>query len=74
MCIRDSSETSTMSSVSAVMIEKLHTDEKIRHMATARIITPSIEVPGELLIGESCLYFVPSSEGSMPEVCTTYSH
>lgn len=62
------SETSTLSSVSAVMIEKLHTDEKIRHMATARIITPSSEVPGELLIGESCLYFVPSSESSMPEL------
>lgn len=27
-------------------------------MASARVITPAHEVPGELLVGESSLYFV----------------
>ncbi|XP_054259566.1 lysosomal-trafficking regulator isoform X2 [Macrosteles quadrilineatus] len=55
-------------SMSAVLIERLHTDEKIRHMASARIVTPALEHPGELLIGETCLYFVPSTEPSKLDV------
>ncbi|XP_068085277.1 lysosomal-trafficking regulator [Anabrus simplex] len=51
-------EKDNQSSVSTVLIERLHTNEKIQHMCTARVITPANEVPGELLIGESCLYFV----------------
>ncbi|GFG30500.1 hypothetical protein Cfor_08123, partial [Coptotermes formosanus] len=47
------------SSTSSVLIERLNTNEKIQHMCTAKVITPANEVPGELLIGESCLYFVP---------------
>ncbi|XP_047002591.1 lysosomal-trafficking regulator [Schistocerca americana] len=50
--------------VSTVMIERLHTNEKIRHMTTARIVTPAREVPGEVLIGESCMYFVADSDCS----------
>ncbi|XP_069691772.1 lysosomal-trafficking regulator isoform X2 [Periplaneta americana] len=46
------------SSTSSVLIERLHTNEKIQHMCAAKVITPANEVPGELLIGESCLYFV----------------
>lgn len=57
-----------VSSMSALLIEKLHTDKKIRHMVTAQVVTPAQSVPGELLIGETCLYFVPSSEGTMKEL------
>uniref|UniRef100_A0A1B6DVR8 Lysosomal-trafficking regulator n=1 Tax=Clastoptera arizonana TaxID=38151 RepID=A0A1B6DVR8_9HEMI len=63
-----SSEGNAVTSMSAMMIERLHLDEKIRHMAAAKIITPAYEVPGELLIGESCLYFVPSNEYLKAEV------
>lgn len=45
-------------STSSVLIERLHTNEKIRHMTTARIVTPAHDLPGELLIGETCIYFV----------------
>nr|CAD7196152.1 unnamed protein product [Timema douglasi] len=51
-------EQDKQSSTSSVLIERLHTNEKIQHMCTARVVTPANEVPGELLIGESCLYFV----------------
>ncbi|GLH06434.1 Neurobeachin [Gryllus bimaculatus] len=51
-------EQDKQSSTSTVLIERLHTNEKIQHMCPARVITPANEVPGELLIGESCLYFV----------------
>nr|CAD7400993.1 unnamed protein product [Timema cristinae] len=51
-------EQDKLSSTSSVLIERLHTNEKIQHMCTARVVTPANEVPGELLIGESCLYFV----------------
>ncbi|XP_039285549.1 lysosomal-trafficking regulator [Nilaparvata lugens] len=61
------SEGRAISSMSAFLIEKLHTDQKIRHMATARVITPALEVPGELLIGESCVYFIPSCKGERSE-------
>ncbi|KAK3927653.1 Lysosomal-trafficking regulator [Frankliniella fusca] len=50
--------TSNSSSISSVMIDRLHTNETIQYMCTAQIITPACEISGELLIGESCLYFV----------------
>jgi len=43
---------------SAVVIERLHCNEKIRTMSAAKIITLAHEVPGELLLGDSSLYFV----------------
>lgn len=43
---------------SAVVIERLHSNEKIKAMAPARVVTPAHEIPGELLVGESSLYFV----------------
>jgi predicted solute-binding protein len=61
------------SSTSSVLIERLHTNEKIQHMCTAKVITPANEVPGELLIGESCLYFVADDsmlETDLAEVCS----
>lgn len=51
-------------STAAVLIERLHMDEKIRHMASARIVTPAHEILGELLVGETSLYFVPNSDYS----------
>jgi len=42
-------------------------------MCTAKVITPANEVPGELLIGESCLYFVADDsmlETDLTEVCS----
>ncbi|XP_034250095.1 lysosomal-trafficking regulator isoform X2 [Thrips palmi] len=53
---RDPNASST--STSSVMIDRLHTNEKIQFMCAAHIITPACEIPGELLIGESSLYFV----------------
>ncbi|XP_024939057.1 lysosomal-trafficking regulator isoform X2 [Cephus cinctus] len=41
------------------LIERLHTTERIRKMSQARVVTPGAELPGEVLIGETCLYFVP---------------
>ncbi|XP_011300955.1 lysosomal-trafficking regulator isoform X2 [Fopius arisanus] len=41
------------------LIERLHTSERIRKMSQARVVTPHAELPGEALIGETCLYFVP---------------
>ncbi|CAB3359283.1 Hypothetical predicted protein [Cloeon dipterum] len=43
---------------SSVLIERLHTNEKIKYMTTVKVITPTQEVSGEILVGETCLYFV----------------
>lgn len=51
-------------STADVLKERLHTDEKIRHMVSAQIVTLDKNFPGELLIGETSLYFVPNSEPS----------
>jgi hypothetical protein len=42
-------------------------------MCPAKVITPATEVPGEMLIGESCLYFVADVsmlETDLAEVCS----
>ncbi|KAL0267522.1 UNVERIFIED_CONTAM: hypothetical protein PYX00_009770 [Menopon gallinae] len=41
-----------------ILTERLHCNEKIRTMSLAKVVTPSTEIPGELLIGETCIYFV----------------
>ncbi|KZC14096.1 Lysosomal-trafficking regulator, partial [Dufourea novaeangliae] len=41
------------------LIERLHTSERIRKMSQAQVVTPRAELAGEVLIGETCLYFVP---------------
>lgn len=46
------------------LIERLHTTERIRKMSQAKVVTPRAELSGEVLIGETCLYFVPDN----PEV------
>ncbi|XP_046418983.1 lysosomal-trafficking regulator isoform X1 [Neodiprion fabricii] len=46
---------------STTLIEKLHTTERIRKTAQAKVVTPGAELRGEALIGESCLYFVPEN-------------
>jgi lysosomal-trafficking regulator len=43
---------------SSVLIERLHTNEKIRYMTPVHVVTPAQDVSGELLVGETCLYFV----------------
>jgi lysosomal-trafficking regulator len=43
---------------SSVLIERLHTNEKIRYMTPVQVVTPAQEVLGEMLVGETCLYFV----------------
>ncbi|CAB0001658.1 unnamed protein product, partial [Nesidiocoris tenuis] len=52
-------------STSSVLIDRLHYDSKIRHMCKASVISPDDELPGELLIGHCCLYFVPTNMGAM---------
>ncbi|XP_074102061.1 lysosomal-trafficking regulator mauve isoform X2 [Cotesia typhae] len=41
------------------LIERLHTSERIGKMCQVQVVTPQTEIPGEALIGETCLYFVP---------------
>lgn len=55
---------------SAVVIERLHCNEKIRMMAAARVVTPAHEVPGELLLGEFSLYFV-ADDKHLCSVCSS---
>ena len=43
----------------SALIERLHTSERIRKMSQAKVVTPRAELAGEVLIGETCLYFVP---------------
>ncbi|XP_067210662.1 lysosomal-trafficking regulator isoform X3 [Linepithema humile] len=45
----------------AALIERLHTSEKIRKMSQAKVVTPGAELAGEVLIGETCVYFVPDN-------------
>ncbi|XP_046387473.1 lysosomal-trafficking regulator isoform X2 [Ischnura elegans] len=49
---------------SSVLIERLLMDEKIRHNCPACIVAPAVEIPGEILVGESSLYFVADEGGS----------
>lgn len=43
------------------LIERLHTSERIRKMSQAKVVTPRAELAGEVLIGETCLYFIPDN-------------
>ncbi|XP_076766095.1 lysosomal-trafficking regulator mauve isoform X3 [Xylocopa sonorina] len=43
------------------LIERLHTSERIRKMSQVKVVTPRAELAGEVLIGETCLYFVPDN-------------
>ncbi|KAF4527890.1 hypothetical protein B566_EDAN012302 [Ephemera danica] len=52
-------EDTTRCGSSSVLIERLHTNEKVRHMVAAQVVIPEHEISGELLVGETCLYFVP---------------
>lgn len=45
----------------AALIERLHTSEKIRKMSQVKVVTPRAELAGEVLIGETCVYFVPDN-------------
>lgn len=45
----------------STLIERLHTSERIRKMSQAKVVTPRAELAGEVLIGETCLYFVPDN-------------
>ncbi|XP_043669052.1 lysosomal-trafficking regulator isoform X1 [Vespula pensylvanica] len=45
----------------STLIERLHTSERIRKMSQAKVVTPRAELSGEVLIGETCLYFVPDN-------------
>nr|XP_031829347.1 lysosomal-trafficking regulator isoform X2 [Nomia melanderi] len=45
----------------SALIERLHTSERIRKMSQAKVVTPRAELAGEVLIGETCLYFVPDN-------------
>ncbi|KAK0171372.1 hypothetical protein PV328_009113 [Microctonus aethiopoides] len=43
------------------LIKRLHTSERIRKMSQACVVTPRAESSGKVLIGETCLYFVPDN-------------
>jgi len=36
-------------------------NEKIRKMSQVKVVTPRAELAGEVLIGETCVYFVPDN-------------
>ncbi|KAK9508246.1 hypothetical protein O3M35_007946 [Rhynocoris fuscipes] len=54
-------------STSAVLIDRLHSNTKIRHMCKASVIRPDKTQPGELLIGHCSLYFVPTERFNTKE-------
>lgn len=35
-------------------------------MAQAKVVTPRAELSGEVLIGETCVYFVPDNPADVP--------
>lgn len=45
----------------STLIERLHTSERIRKMSQVKVVTPRAELAGEVLIGETCVYFVPDN-------------
>ncbi|XP_034950425.1 lysosomal-trafficking regulator [Chelonus insularis] len=45
----------------SALIERLHTTESIHKMSQVKVVTPQAELPGEALIGETCLYFIPDN-------------
>ncbi|XP_014468102.1 PREDICTED: lysosomal-trafficking regulator isoform X2 [Dinoponera quadriceps] len=45
----------------STLIERLHTSERIRKMSQVKVVTPRAELAGEVLIGETCVYFVPEN-------------
>ncbi|XP_032666117.1 lysosomal-trafficking regulator isoform X3 [Odontomachus brunneus] len=45
----------------STLIERLHTSERIRKMCQVKVVTPRAELAGEVLIGETCVYFVPDN-------------
>ncbi|XP_023246507.1 lysosomal-trafficking regulator [Copidosoma floridanum] len=45
----------------SMLIERLHTSEKIQKMSPAKVVTPQADLSGEALIGETCFYFVPDT-------------
>ncbi|XP_011144679.1 lysosomal-trafficking regulator isoform X1 [Harpegnathos saltator] len=45
----------------SALIERLHTSERIRKMSQVKVVTPRTELAGEVLIGETCVYFVPEN-------------
>ena len=44
--------------MSGVIIEQLNSSDRIRHTDSCSLIRPSEEIPGEVLISETKLYFV----------------
>ncbi|XP_073990723.1 lysosomal-trafficking regulator mauve isoform X4 [Rhodnius prolixus] len=54
-------------STSAALIDRLHTNTKIRHMCKASVVSPDNTLPGELLIGHCSLYFVPTTSDNTKE-------
>ncbi|XP_014251875.1 lysosomal-trafficking regulator isoform X2 [Cimex lectularius] len=54
-------------STSSALIDRLHSNTKIRHTCQASVISPDLVLPGELLIGHCSLYFVPGSDGNTME-------
>nr|XP_018917180.1 PREDICTED: lysosomal-trafficking regulator [Bemisia tabaci] len=53
-------QTSNCDAKNVLLIDKLHTSEKIVHMCTCQIVQPASEVSGELLIGAASIYFIPN--------------
>lgn len=45
----------------AALIEKLHTTERIKKMCSVSIVMPHAELTGEILIGDTFLYFIPDT-------------
>ena len=55
---------STLSGMSSVIIAQLSSKDRIRHMEQCLLILPSNEVLGEVLISDSTIHFVESSQDS----------
>ncbi|XP_051169183.1 lysosomal-trafficking regulator isoform X2 [Leptopilina boulardi] len=55
----------------ATLIERLHTNERINKMSPVSIVMPHAELAGEILIGETRLYFIPDTSDATIQIDIT---
>ena len=56
------------SGMSSVIIAQLSSNDRILHMEQCSLVLPSSELPGEVLVSESSIYFVQSSTDAITSV------
>ena len=49
----------------SALIDRLHTNERILYTTTCVVVAPTCEYAGEILIGDTCIYFVGEQKNSV---------